>query len=98
MLHCPICGRQFFPGTQICPEDHATLQADTTVGVEAPVDPLIGSLLDDKYRIEKRLGIGGMGTVYRARHLLIDRAVAIKVLNPRFVEDEAAQLRFRREA
>jgi serine/threonine-protein kinase len=39
-----------------------------------------------------------MGTVYRARHLLIDRPVAIKVLNPRFVEDEAARTRFRREA
>lgn len=98
MLHCPLCGRQFVPGTQICPEDHSTLQADATVSVETPVDPLIGYILDDKYRIEKRLGIGGMGTVYRARHLLIDRAVAIKVLNPRFVEDEAAQLRFRREA
>jgi serine/threonine protein kinase len=39
-----------------------------------------------------------MGTVYRATHLLIDRPVAVKVLNPRFVEDEAAQTRFRREA
>jgi serine/threonine protein kinase len=74
------------------------LQADSTVGGGTPVDPLIGHTLDEKYRIEKRLGIGGMGTVYRARHLLIDRPVAIKVLNPRFVEDEAAQVRFRREA
>ena len=39
-----------------------------------------------------------MGTVYRARHLLIDRPVAIKVLNPRFFEDEAARTRFQREA
>jgi len=39
-----------------------------------------------------------MGTVYRGRHVLIDRPVAIKVLNPRFVEDEAARARFRREA
>ena len=74
------------------------MQANSTVSAETPVDPLIGYILDEKYRIEKRLGIGGMGTVYRARHLLIDRPVAIKVLNPRFVEDEAAQLRFRREA
>lgn len=98
MLHCPICGRKYPPETQVCPEDNSPLQADSTVSGEAPVDPLIGSTLDDKYRIEQRLGVGGMGTVYRARHLLIDRPVAIKVLNPRFVEDEAAQLRFRREA
>ncbi len=98
MLHCPICGRQYSADTQVCPEDHSLLQADATGIVEVPVDPLIGYTLDEKYRIEKRLGIGGMGTVYRARHLLIDRPVAIKVLNPRFVEDEAAQVRFRREA
>jgi serine/threonine protein kinase len=98
MLHCPICGRQYSTETQVCPEDNSPLQADSTAVGEAPVDPLIGHTLDHKYRIEKRLGIGGMGTVYRARHLLIDRPVAIKVLNPRFVEDEAAQLRFRREA
>jgi serine/threonine protein kinase len=61
-------------------------------------DPLIGLALDEKYLLEERLGIGGMGTVYRARHLLIDRPVAVKVLNQRFVEDEAARLRFRREA
>ncbi len=98
MLHCPICGREYLTETLVCPEDNSPLQADSTVVVETPVDPLIGCTLDDKYRIEKRLGIGGMGTVYRARHLLIDRPVAVKVLNPRFVEDEAAQVRFRREA
>jgi len=63
-----------------------------------PVDPLLGHTLDGKYHLEERLGIGGMGTVYRARHLLIDRPVAVKVLNQRFVEDEAARTRFRREA
>jgi len=98
MLHCPICGREYSTETHLCPEDNAPLQADSTVVGEIPVDPLIGYTLDDKYRIERRLGVGGMGTVYRARHLLIDRPVAVKVLNPRFVEDEAAQLRFRREA
>src|SRR5687767_209564 len=98
MLHCPICGQQYPLEVKVCPEDKSPLQADATIADAAPVDPLIGFTLDDKYRIEARLGIGGMGTVYRARHLLIDRAVAVKVLSQRFVEDEAAQMRFRREA
>jgi len=74
------------------------LQADATVVINPPSDPLIGVTLDGKYRIEERLGVGGMGTVYRARHLLIDRAVALKVLNQRLVEDEASRIRFQREA
>lgn len=82
----------------MCPEDGALLQADSTVAMDSPADPLIGKTLDEKYRLDERLGTGGMGTVYRATHLLIDRPVAVKVLNPRYVEDEAAQTRFRREA
>lgn len=61
-------------------------------------DPFIGRTLDEKYRIDERLGEGGMGVVYRARHLQMDRPVAIKVLHQRLVEDEAARLRFQIEA
>jgi serine/threonine-protein kinase len=61
-------------------------------------DPLVGQTLDEKYLIEERLSEGGMGTVYRARHLQMDRPVAIKVMHEGLVEDEASRIRFQREA
>src|SRR5215210_9176840 len=61
-------------------------------------DPLVGRMLDEKYFVEERLGAGGMGAVYRARHLSMDRPVAIKFLHQRLVEDEAARVRFHTEA
>ena len=45
-------------------------------------DPLIGRIIADRYRLEARAGEGGIGAVYRARHLLIERVVAIKILQP----------------
>jgi serine/threonine-protein kinase len=73
------------------------LQADATIA-DVPLDPLIGRVFEGKYRLDEPLGGGGMGTVYRATHLLIDRQVALKVLSQRFVGDQTAQQRFRREA
>ncbi len=61
-------------------------------------DPFLGRTLDSKYRIEQRIGRGGSGTVYRARHLLIHRTVAVKVLSLDLVSDDDALARFRREA
>ena len=98
MLQCPKCGRRYNSDVEVCPEDNSVLQADSTLAAEIAIDPLIGRTLDDKYRLDARLGEGGMGTVYRATHLLIDRSVAIKVLKQRFVTDDAAQERFSREA
>src|SRR5499426_3547687 len=97
MLQCPRCGRQFPNDEAVCPFDHTLLQADATIA-DIPIDPLLGCVFDGKYRLDERLGGGGMGTVYRATHLLIDRPVALKVLSQRFVGDDTAQQRFRREA
>ena len=97
MLQCPRCGRKFPDEVHVCPDDFTPLQADATLS-DVPVDPLIGRVFEGKYRLDERLGGGGMGTVYRATHLLIERPVAVKVLSQRFVGDETAQQRFRREA
>src|SRR5581483_11929832 len=97
MLQCPRCGRQFPNDVLVCPSDHTPLQADATIA-DVPIDPLIGRTFEGKYRLDEVLGGGGMGTVYRATHLLIDRPVALKVLGQRFVGDQTAQQRFRREA
>jgi serine/threonine protein kinase len=59
---------------------------------------LSGEVLDDKYRIEKLLGQGGMGAVYRATHLGTKRTVAIKVIHPQFSNNGEFVERFRREA
>jgi serine/threonine protein kinase len=98
MLSCPKCGRRYGEGLRHCPEDGTPLRADETVIGFTARDPMIGQVLDEKYRLDEWLGEGGMGTVYRSTHMLIDRPVAVKVLHSRFVEDDAAQQRFRREA
>jgi eukaryotic-like serine/threonine-protein kinase len=60
--------------------------------------PEKGSLIADKYRLEAMLGEGGMGAVYRARHELIDRAVALKWLKPALADGLNAKQRFLQEA
>src|SRR5881227_4021340 len=71
MLKCPQCGREFPPDASVCPDDGSTLRADATVSEDAlealptpAPDPLLGVVLDDKYRLDERLGEGGMGAVY----------------------------------
>ena len=68
------------------------------IDARTATDPFVGRTLDEKYLVEEHLGAGGMGEVYRARHLSMDRPVAIKFLHPRLVEDEAARGRFQTEA
>jgi serine/threonine-protein kinase len=73
---------------------------ETMAAVQAPVnrDPLIGQVLDGRYRVESVLGEGGMGLVYKAVHVALKKPLAIKVLRPEVSKNEQIVARFRQEA
>ncbi len=90
MKICPKCGKEYQDANTLCP-------ADGTVLKKAG-DDLIGQTLAGKYRVEETISEGGMGTVYRGTHILIDKTVAIKVLHPALAADDKIVARFSREA
>jgi serine/threonine-protein kinase len=61
-------------------------------------DQLLGHVVASRFRIEELVGQGGMGKVYRARHLSLERDVCIKMLKPALLEDPTLVGRFEREA
>jgi serine/threonine protein kinase len=65
---------------------------------EAANDPRIGMVLQERYRILRKLGEGGMGAVYEGEHLVIKKRVAIKVQHPQFANNPEIVARFHREA
>lgn len=69
-----------------------------TTWIPGSPDPYIGAIIDDRYEVEARLGEGGMGVVYRCRHLIIDKLVAMKVLRLDMVRNEEVTERFLNEA
>ena len=88
LSECPKCGRCEEPDVRNCPVDGSPMVS--AHGVPRTVD--------NKYRIEQLLGRGGMGAVYRARDMRLDRLVALKVVRAELLSDPEARLRFRREA
>ena len=62
------------------------------------VDPLVGLTLSGRYCIDRRIGAGGMGTVYLANNVALSQKVAVKVLHERFVKDAHLTQRFENEA
>jgi len=88
MKLCPVCLRCYEDIEAVCSEDQTALVHSR------PGTRLIG----EKYRLDRLLGRGGVGAVYEATHLDLDRAVAVKLLLPDFTSDADALERFRREA
>ncbi|MDF2775662.1 MAG: protein kinase [Geminicoccaceae bacterium] len=89
---CPTCTKEYGDADLYCPADGTTLQP------LSPGDDLIGTVVADRYLITDKIGEGGMGRVYLARHVRLPQNVAIKVLHPGMVRDPSVVARFRREA
>jgi serine/threonine-protein kinase len=90
MKSCPQCKLKY-------PDDSAACFLCGGGLVELQ-DPLIGVTIAGRYQIEEVLGQGGMATVYAARHRLVDRPCAVKVMSAQFTRNEVIRERFRREA
>ena len=110
-MFCPGCGNTVTSGGRFCfhcgvelPVTQATsgscrdeATAESRTARAGGDDPLAGRIIEGKYRLEERIGVGGMGAVYRATRLLIGDTVAVKLMHADFVRDAEAE-RFRREA
>lgn len=87
---CKTCGDVLDAGVFRCPRD------GTVLG-DSP-DPWVGATLAGRYRLVARLGRGGMSSVYLARHAVIDRIAAVKILRSELAHDPIQRDRFLREA
>lgn len=89
---CPHCATEYETDARFCPKDGAALRP---VGGS---DPLIGHTLGDRYHILSLVGEGGMGRIYLAEHVRMNRQCAVKIMRPTLVNDADAAARFAREA
>jgi serine/threonine protein kinase len=89
---CPQCGVEYDTASRFCPNDGTPLRP------KGSTDPFVGRVLAERYHMLKRLGEGGMGKVYLAEHVKMNRHCAVKVMNSALLNDSDAAQRFAREA
>ena len=89
MKYCTSCKAKYDDSVSFCTIDGEVLEADPA--------SIVDTVLDGQYQMEALLGKGGMGAVYRARHILLGDRVAIKVLPPDVRTNAEWLRRFRRE-
>lgn len=88
---CPACGFESTDGSTVCPRDGAAL-------IPQMVDPLIGTVVEERYRIHAVIGRGGTCVVYRAMDLNLNRAVVIKMVHEELTSEREVLARFQRGA
>ena len=91
---CPACNARYDEGGAFCSRDGTPLVKDPQAGQTS----LVGQILADRYRVVRLIGEGGMGQVYEAQHVNINRRFALKLLRPEIVSNAEAVARFRQEA
>jgi serine/threonine-protein kinase len=89
MKFCSTCNKTYAEGQTFCPDDGEVLQ-------ESP-ESFVGRVIDGKYRVEGFIAQGGMGAVYRARHILLGDEVVIKTLRSEMRSNAEWLKRFQRE-
>jgi hypothetical protein len=89
---CPTCSTEYPLSERFCPRDGTALRS-----ADVHAD-LVGNIVAERYHVIKKLGEGGMGTVYLAEHVKMGRKSALKVMNPGMNRDADAVARFNREA
>jgi serine/threonine-protein kinase len=89
---CAACGSDAGEIAKYCPSCGATVVR------AGGGDPLLGRIIAGKFRVESLLGEGGMGMVYKATQVNLDKTIVLKVLRPSLVSDERTVQRFQREA
>ena len=92
---CTECHQRFGLEAMFCPFDGSLLMASEW---DASSDPLAGKTVDGRYRVEGVLGEGGMGKVYRVRHIALDRPFALKALRADLAREGDLAERFILEA
>jgi eukaryotic-like serine/threonine-protein kinase len=92
---CPTCSQRFSRDAAFCPYDGAKLEAQA---FDPLADPFVGTTVDARYELLEVLGEGGMGRVYKARHVALGRLFALKALRRELVSDETLTQRFLHEA
>lgn len=89
-MTCPKCGLVAGGGVTLCPKDGTKL-------ADYSNDPFVGKIIEQKYEIISPIGEGGMSVVYKAKHLLMDRFVAIKMIRPEYATMSQLIDRFKQE-
>jgi serine/threonine-protein kinase len=96
---CPECDQHYSADSMFCPFDGTQLEEAVWVAPTDPtVDPLLGTVVDGRYRVERVLGEGGTGTVYEVMHEALRRPFAMKVVRRDVARDPALASRFIQEA